>query len=485
MPDLRPIVFLLGVLITVASAVTMIPAAYAYYSIPLDIENARAFLVTSGVAILSGLPMMLFARGANFRLAPRQMYLLTVSSWILISLVGALPFMLSTMHMSVVNAIFESVSGLTTTGSTVMTGLADVPKSILLWRACQQWAGGIGIVVMVVAIMPHLRVGGMRLFRSEASDKSEKFTARSSKVAQAIGAVYLLLSVLCAAFYWMAGMDSFNAIVHAMTTVSTGGFSTSDLSMQQFASGTILWIATIFMFLAGLPFVLLSQMLQGNVTALKNDQQVRGYAVLVICSVVMMFTWLVYSYEMPLSQAVRIAAFNTVAILTTTGYTIIDYNVWGGFAVGALFFMTFVGACAGSTAGGMKIFRFQVAALMLKNHVRTMVHPRGVYSTTFNNRHVSDDIVSSIIAFTFVFGATIAVLAVALSLTGLDLVTSLSGAATAVANVGPGLGDTIGPAGNFSTLPDIAKWILVIGMLLGRLEILTVLVLFTGVFWRG
>ncbi len=483
--DLRPILFVIGVLLLIVAAMLLTPALYILVMDTGTDPNLGTFLRASSIAFIAGLPLAVFARGANFRLVPRQLYLLTVSCWVTISAFCAVPFVLSNLHLSVTDAVFESVSGITTTGSTVLTGLDTLSTSILLWRALLQWLGGIGIVVMVVAILPHLRVGGMRLFRSEASDKSEKFTARSGEVAKSIGVIYLGLSVACAIAYALAGMDVFNSIYHAMTTISTGGFSTSDLSMRQFADPDVIWVSSLFMFLSGLPFVLLAQFARGRRQPLFEDQQVRGYTYFVLAAAATISGWLAISYEMPLGDALRIATFSSISIITTTGYASIDYNLWGGLAVGAFFFMTFVGACAGSTAGGIKIFRFQVASLMLRNQVNAMIHPRGIFPTLYNRKPISDDIVTSVIAFSFVFAGTVAVMAVALSLTGLDLTTSLSGAATAVANVGPGLGDVIGPIGHFGSLSDAAKWILIFGMLMGRLEILTVLVLFTGAFWRG
>jgi trk system potassium uptake protein TrkH len=448
-------------------------------------SNLNSFLTTSVAALLTGLPLVYFTRGANFRLVPRQLYLLTVASWVTVSIFCAMPFALSNLNMSIVDSLFETVSGITTTGSTVLTGLDTLPASILIWRALLQWLGGIGIIVMVIAILPHLRVGGMRLFRSEASDKSEDLTLRAGEVAKSISKIYVMLSVACAISYKIAGMDTFNAIYHAMTTISTGGYSTSDLSMQQFANSNVIWVSIVFMFLSGLPLVLLVKFADGNRRALIYDQQVRGYSYIVAVAVISFTAWLSISYELSVSDALRIAAFNIISIITTTGYVIVDYNLWGGLAVGAFFFLTFVGACAGSTAGGFKIFRIQIAFQMLRNQINSMLHPRGVFPTLYNRKSISDEIVTSVIAFSFVFSATIALMAIALSLSGLDLITSLSGAATAVANVGPGLGDIIGPVGQFGSLPDTSKWILILGMLMGRLEILTVLVLFTRSFWRG
>jgi len=338
--------------------------------------------------------------------------------------------------------------------------------------------------VMVIAILPHLRVGGMRLFRSEASDKSEKFTARSSNVAKSIGTVYIGLSLTCALCYWLAGMDAFNAVYHAMTTISTGGFSTSDQSIRQFADADVIWIGSIFMFLSGLPFVLMVQFVRGRRKALINDQQVRGYAIFVAVAALSITAWLIAFYQLPFDEALKIATFSSVSIITTTGYVLIDYNLWGGLAVGAFFFMTFTGACAGSTAGGIKIFRFQIGALMLRNQFNAMVHPSGLFPMMYNRRPISEELVTSVMAFSFVFAGTVAIMAVALSLTGLDLTTSLSGAATAVANVGPGLGDIIGPMGHFGSLPAASKCVLIVGMVMGRLEIITVMVLFTAAFWR-
>jgi trk/ktr system potassium uptake protein len=482
--DLRPIIFVIGVLLLIVAAMLLVPAGYILIVSTATEPNLGAFVTASIAALLAGLPMVLFTRGANFRLMPRQLYLLTVASWVTVGIFCAVPFALSDLKMTVVDSLFETVSGITTTGATVLTGLDRVPTSILLWRALLQWLGGIGIVVMVVAILPHLRVGGMRLFRSEASDKSEKFTARSSEVAKSIGAVYLGLSLACAFCYWIAGMDGFNAVYHAMTTISTGGYSTSDLSMRQFADADVIWVSSAFMFLAGLPFVLMMQFARGRTRSLIDDQQVRGYTWFVVAAVASITSWLAVSYEMPFGEALRIATFSSISIITTTGYVSVDYNLWGGLAVGAFFFMTFTGACAGSTAGGIKIFRFQIAALMLRNQINAMLHPRGVFPTLYNRKPLSEEIVTSVVAFSFVFSGTVAVMAVALSLTGLDLTTSLSGAATAVANVGPGLGNVIGPTGHFGTLPEAAKWILIVGMLMGRLELLTVMVLFTASFWR-
>ncbi len=482
--DLRPIIFVISVLLLALSGMMLIPVVVVLADSPAD-GNLNAFLVSATVTAAAALPGLRLARHVQSRLVPRQLYVLTVASWCAVGVFSMLPFILSDLNMSAVDSAFEAVSGITTTGSTVLSGLSSLPNSILLWRALLQWLGGIGIILMVVTILPNLRVGGMRLFKSEASDQFEQDTVRAREFARLIGAAYLILSVLCTIAYSVAGMDWFNAIYHAMTTVSTGGYSTSDLSIRQFANPHIVWVGSLFMFLSGLPFMHYVQILHSGRTDLLKDQQVRVFTVFLATAALGMTVWLAVLYDMPLVTALRMAVFHTISIATTTGYVSADYNLWGGLAVGMFFFMTFVGACAGSTAGGIKIFRFQIAWIMLRNQLRLMVHPRGVFQGQFGGRPIAADVMSSVIAFSFVFATTIAVLAVALSLSGLDILTSLSGAATAVANVGPGLGDTIGPVGHFGSLTTVAKWLLIIGMLMGRLEILTVLVLFTSAFWRS
>jgi trk system potassium uptake protein TrkH len=413
------------------------------------------------------------------------MFLLTSLSWIAISAFSALPLMFSQLQLSYTDAFFESISGITTTGSTVLVGLDTMPRDILLWRALLQWLGGIGIIVMAIAILPFIRVGGMRLFQTESSDRSEKPFARAASTAKAIGTVYLALSMICAFAYWLAGMSLFDAITHAMTTLSTGGYSTYDSSLAHFPQPVIHWIAIVFMILGGLPFVQYVRLLKGDHRSLWYDRQVRTFLLFLTIVTLVVALDLYGSSTMRPEYALRVAALNITSVVTTTGYASADYTTWGHFAVVSFFFLTFVGACSGSTSGGIKIFRFQVAYLLLRNQLYKLIHPYVVMPLRYNDRAVTNEIVYSLVGFSFFFAVSVALLTLALALVGLDLVTSLSGAATALANVGPGLGDIIGPAGNFATLPDSAKWLLCFGMLLGRLEIMTVLVLFVPAFWRG
>jgi trk system potassium uptake protein TrkH len=377
------------------------------------------------------------------------------------------------------------MSGITTTGSTVIVGLDTAPPGILLWRAILQWLGGIGIIVMGVAILPILSVGGMQLVRAESSDLSEKILPRAAQIASAIGMIYLALTLACAVLYWYAGMNPFDAAAHAMTTIATGGFSTSDASIGGFASPAIEWIAITFMLLGALPFVLYIQATNGNVRALFRDTQVRWFLGIVVLAAGAIVIWLMAKFGLALPEAVRQAAFNTISVITGTGYATVDYGLWGTLPVASLFFLMCVGGCTGSTTGGIKIFRFTVLHAIASNQIARLVRPHGVFIPMFNRRPLTEAASIAVMAFVFMFALSFSVVALLLSALGLDYMTAMSGALTALANVGPGLGDTIGPSGNFSSLPEAAKWLLAGAMLLGRLELLTVLILFTPSFWRG
>jgi trk system potassium uptake protein TrkH len=387
-------------------------------------------------------------------------------------------------HISYTDAFFETMSGITTTGSTIFVGLDSMSPGILIWRSMLHWLGGIGFIGMAVAILPLLRVGGMRLFQTESSDWGEKVMPRSHMAAKYILLVYLALTLLGFLAFWAAGMTPFEAINHSMASISTGGFSTSDLSLANWQQPAVHWVAVLFMILGGLPFTLYVASLRGHRRALLRDHQVRGFIGFLLLTWLVFGTWLWANSEHAWLDAFRIVAVNVTSVVTTTGFALGDYTTWGSFAVLLFFYLTFIGGCSGSTSGGLKIFRFQVAFVLLKANLQQLVHPRAVIKQQYNNHNLDEDIVRSLITFSFFFTITIGVIALGLTLVGLDWVTALTGAATAVCNVGPGLGPIIGPAGNFATLPDTAKWLLTLGMLLGRLEILTVLVLFTRAFWK-
>jgi len=479
---IHPIILVLSFVLVLTAAMA-IPCALLALGEPSRIFSA--FLTTSLVCgAFSGMGFV-GASGKRFEVSSKQLYLITVSSWCLFAVVGALPLYLAMESLSFTDAFFESMSGITTTGSTILMGLDGMPKSLLLWRGILQWVGGIGIIMLGIAILPFLHIGGMRLFTTESSDWSGKSLPRAHTLIQNIGIVYISITLLACLSYHLAGMGMFDAVVHAMTTVSTGGFSNYDASVGHFDdSPAILWMGSLFMLLGSLPFGLYVSTMRGKSESLWQDSQVHGFLLFVAMVVLILSAERVLHSDLSFLDAMTHSAFNIISIITTTGYVSEDYTQWGSYAVVVFFYLMFVGGCSGSTAGAIKIFRFQIAVALLRNQLHLMRHPHAIYKTKYNGREVTDEIIRSIVAFTFYFGFTIAVLTFCLSLTGLDFLTGLSASVTAVTNVGPGLGDIVGPSGNFSSLSDIAKWLLTAGMLFGRLEIMTVLVLFTRTFWK-
>ncbi len=479
MINFKSITFVIGLTLSKLALFMWLPLLMAFFSGTAGTaEFLASAVLTHGIALL-------FVRSGykhTFRLNVRDMFVMTSLTWLVACAFATLPFLFLS-KLSFADAYFEAMSGLTTTGSTVMQGLDKMPPAILLWRSLLQWLGGIGFIVLAVAVLPYLNVGGMKLFQMESSDKSEKDSPRMSNVARNIVIVYLLLSISCCLSYWLSGMSFFEAINHAMTTLSTGGFSTSDSSMSTFSSQAQ-WVACIFMFLGGLPFILYVQSLRRREGLIFRDAQVRFFFWLVICVTLIMTFWLwqhqVFSFE----DALRITAFNIISVLTTTGYGLGDFGTWSNMTTVIFVFLMLFGACSGSTSGGFKLFRLQIAGALFQKQARQLMHPAGVFPQKYNSRPVNDAIVRSIVAFALSYLGVIIVSAVLLGLLDLGPLEAISGAITAVGNVGPGLGNIIGPSGNFSSLPDTAKWILSIGMMMGRLEILTVAVLFFPSFWQ-
>ncbi len=476
-----PILRILAMLLLVLSIFMLIPL----FLLMIERDGQMwpflwAFAVTFGTAV----GVILLTWGVQIELRPRQMFILTTSSWVVMSAFSSLPMQFGAPRLSMADAVFESVSAITTTGATVLVGIEHLSDGLKLWRGLMQWVGGVGIIVMAIAVLPFLRVGGMRLFQTESSDWSDKVLPRAGTVAKAIGLVYVGFTIVSIISYWLAGMLPLDAVVHGMTSVATGGFANYDASFGQYADNpVILWLSILSMLTGALPFVLYIRMARERSGVLWKDQQVRGLLALLVVVIALLTLYRVVR-GMEFFDALTQVAFNVVSVVTTTGYATDDYTVWGPLSAAAFFYLTFVGGCSGSTSGGMKVFRFQVGLIMLVNQLRYLVHANGVFVQRYNGRVLTEDQIRGVIAFSFFFFFTVAVLALGLSLMGLDLITALSGAASAVANVGPGIGDVIGPAGNFAPLPDAAKWMLSIGMLMGRLEILTVLVLLTPTFWR-
>lgn len=480
MINMQPVLFVIGLILSKIAIFMYIPTLVALFSkTPGFVDFGLSIIITHLAAFLC----LSLGKTDNFRLNVRDMFLITTMVWVISSAFAALPFVFIN-HISFTDAYFETMSGITTTGSTVLSNLDNMAPAIILWRSILQWLGGVGFIVMGVAILPFLNVGGMRLFHTESSDWSAKSSPRTRNVATSIIGVYILLTSICFIAYWYSGMSAFEAINHAMTTLSTGGYSTTDSSMNNF-SHSAQWVSIVFMFAGGLPFLLLIQAIRRRqLSVIYKDAQVRGFGYLIIFTSLMVSAWLVITRDYSSADALRVSMFNIVSVVTTTGFALDDFTAWGPFASVIFTFMLMVGGCSGSTSGGAKIFRFQIAFSLLKKHIQQLVHPSALFIQRYNNRTVNEEIVRAVVAFAITFILTILVLAMVLAATGLDTITSFTGAMTAVANVGPGMGSMIGPTGNFADLPNIAKWALSAGMLMGRLEILTVLVLMFPAYWR-
>lgn len=482
MKDLSPVTYIASIMLVLLSIFMSLPVLLVFFT---DSPNAMAFVNSAIFSLTLGVLGLVVTRGHSRYLKPRYMFILTVSSWVLVSVFAALPLYFSNLNLSLTDALFESISGITTTGSTVLTGLDQTAPDILLWRSILQWIGGIGIIGMFVAVLPFLGIGGMRLFTTESSEWTDKALPRMKTLGRGLMFVYLTFSLIAVLTYWASGMTFFDALNHGLTSIATGGFSTSDQSMGKFDSNLILIEASFFMILGALPFFLYVRELNGQHWVLWRDQQVRAFLLLVLVVAVAMTLYRWWNEHGDPFTTFAHTLFNITSIITTTGFASQDYQLWGPFAFAAFFFLMFVGGCSGSTSGGMKIFRFQLSMMVLREQFKRLLHPRAVLTRNFNGRAVSDEIIASMIAYAFVFLVCLLVGTLGLSLLGLDFITSLSGALTSLTNVGPGLGEVIGPAGTFQSLPDAAKWILCVGMIAGRLELLSVLVVLSPGFWKG
>jgi len=480
--NFRPILLVIGTLLVPLGLGMLVPALV---DASLGHRDWQVFVASSALTLFIGVGLYLSYRGAREALTIKQGFLLTTLTWVVLPAFAALPFIFSELKMSFTDSYFEAMSGLSTTGSTVIVGLDDAPPGILMWRSILQWFGGIGIIVMAIAILPMLKIGGMQLFRMESSDASEKILPRITQVAGAITGLYVFLSILCFSAYVIAGMPPFDAVAHAMTTIATGGFSTSDLSLAKFDTPLVEFFCVLFMVIGSLPFVLYLQAIRGRPQKLWRDSQVRFFLVMVIGLVFILAVWLTQTQGYSFGSALRYSSFNTVSILTGTGYAISAYDSWGSVATVFFFIIMFIGGCAGSTTCGIKVFRFQILFAVLGNQIKKISRPHAVYQAKFNGNPINEKVVESVLVFLFLFAASYMALVILLSLTGLDYITVLSGVSSTLANVGPGLGDIIGPAGTFKPLPDSAKWLMSFAMLLGRLELLTVLVLITPQFWKS
>ena len=444
-----------------------------------------SFIGAGIITIIFGVLFFLSNLNHDKKLNLQQAFLLTSLSWISIAIFGSLPFIFSSLELSITDALFESMSGITTTGSTIITNLNDSPKAILFWRAILQWLGGIGIIVMAITLMPIMNVGGMQLFKISTSDKSEKILPKSKEISIRLILIYSGLTFLCAFFYKTFGMNFFDSLTHSMTTIATGGFSNYNESIGYFNSPTIEITSIIFIILGSIPFIAYIKFLSGDKKIFISDSQIKSFAKIIIISILILFFYLVLQNKNFEEISLRAISFNVVSILTGTGYVTKEFDNWGSFPLIFFLILMFIGGCAGSTTCGIKIFRVQILYLFLINQLKKIIYPRGIFIIKYDNNSVDEKFMASIISFIYLYVIIFFIITALLSLSGLDFITSISGAATSISNVGPGLGTTIGPNGSFSLLPDFSKWVLSIGMILGRLELFAILVLFLPSFWRN
>ena len=480
MSNYKTVFFTLGVLQIILGISMIIPIVIQIIYGELDSSFIGAEIIT----IIFGILFFLANLDHDKKLNLQQAFLLTSLSWLCIAIFGSLPFFFSNLQLSITDSLFESMSGITTTGSTIIINLNDSPKGILLWRALLQWLGGIGIIVMAITLMPIMNVGGMQLFKISSNDASEKILPKSKEIALSLILIYSGLTFICSIFYKIFGMNYFDSITHAMTTIATGGFSNYNESIGYFNSATIEITAIIFIILGSIPFIAYIKFLNGNKRIFISDSQIRTFIKIIIISIIILFFYLAFQNKNLSEINLRSISFNVVSILTGTGYVTQQFDNWGNFPLIFFLILMFIGGCAGSTTCGIKIFRVQILYLFLVNQLKKIIYPRGIFVIKYDSNNVDDKFMSSIISFIYLYIIIFFFITALLSFSGLDFVTSISAAATSISNVGPGLGTIIGPNGNFSQLPDFSKWVLSFGMILGRLELFAILVLFLPSFWQ-
>ena len=479
MSNYKTVFFTLGILQIILGVSMFIPIIVQFFYSEID----SSFFGSSIVTIIFGTLFFLSNLDHDKKLNLQQAFLLTALSWISIAIFGSLPFVFSSIELSITDSFFESMSGITTTGSTIISDLENAPKGLLLWRAILQWLGGIGIIVMAITLMPIMNVGGMQLFKISSNDSSEKILPKSKEIALRLIYIYSGLTGLCAITYWIFGMDKFDSLTHSMTTIATGGFSNYNESIGYFNSLPIEVSSMFFIILGSIPFIAYIKFISGNKKIFLNDIQIKTFLKIIIFTVIILSIYLLFSNHENFS--LRSIFFNTISILSGTGYVNAEFDSWGSFPITLFLALMFIGGCAGSTACGVKIFRIQILYLFILNQLKKIIYPKGVFVIKYDQSAVDEKFIASIISFIYFYIVIFFILTALLSLTGLDFITAISGAATSISNVGPGLGPIIGPNGDFSSLPDLSKWILTVGMILGRLELFAILVLFLPSFWKN
>ena len=479
MSNYKTVFLALGILQIILGVSMIIPIAAQIIYDQLDSSFIGAAIIT----IIFGFLFFLSNLTQDKKLNLQQAFLLTALSWLSVAIFGSLPFIFSSLQLSITDAFFESMSGITTTGSTIITNLNDCPKAILLWRAILQWLGGIGIIVMAITLMPIMNVGGMQLFKISSNDASEKILPKSKEITLSLILIYLVLTFLCSFFYKVFGMSYFDSLTHSMTTIATGGFSNYNESIGYFDNANIEITAIIFIILGSLPFIAYIKFLNGDKKIFISDAQIKLFIKIILFSILILFLYLTIINKSFFEVSLRSISFNVISILTGTGYVTKGFDNWGSFPLIFFVILMFIGGCAGSTACGIKIFRIKILYEFLINQLKKIIYPRGIFIIKYEENTIDNKFIASIISFIYLYIIIFFMITALLSLSGLDFITSISGAATSISNVGPGLGTTIGPSGNFSSLPDFSKWILSLGMILGRLELFAILTLLLPSFW--
>ncbi len=480
MSNYKTVFFTLGILQIILGIFMIIPIVTQLIYNEFD----SSCVISSIITLVFGTLFLISNLDYEKKIDLHQAFLITSLSWISVAIFGSLPFFFSNLNLSFTDAFFESMSGITTTGSTIITNLEGAPKSLLIWRAILQWLGGIGIIVMAITLMPLMNVGGMLLFKVLNSDSSNEVLPSSKEISIKLIIIYISLTFACGISYKIFGMNIFDSLVHSMTTIATGGFSNYNDSIGYFNSSKIEIIAILFIILGSIPFISYIKYISGNKKIFYKDTQIQTFIKLIVLSVLILFVYLLFKDKNFSFSSIRSITFNVVSILTGTGYVTKEFDQWGSFPLFYFLILMFIGGCAGSTACGIKIFRVQILFKFIINQLKKIIYPRGIFIIKYENNNIDDKFLASIISFIYLYIIIFFIITALLSLTGLDFITSISGAATSISNVGPGLGSMIGPNGNFSELPEISKWILSLGMILGRLELFAILTLLLPSFWR-
>jgi len=482
MRDFRSVMHVIGLLLCIEAIAMTIPMITDLYFQNSDWDE---FFLSALITFFIGIVLYYSFRKEKIIIKVRQAFVLTILSWIIIAVFASLPFIFTSANLNYTDSFFEAISGITTTGATVINNLDELHQGILLWRSLLQWFGGIGIIVLAMAILPTLQIGGMQLLHMEQDDPYEKTLPKINQFVLELFILYSFLTIICAILYYLFGMSVFDSITHAMTTISTGGFSTHNSSFSFFDSFKIETISIIFMIVGSLPFVVFLKFIHGDRKSLITDDQIKLFFIILFFLILISTFWLNHNiYNNSLILSFRLTVFNITSILTGTGYTSTNYNLWGSFGLVIMIIIMFIGGCAGSTTGGIKIFRLQLLFRSTATQIKKLTQPHGVFVTTFNGKSVTDETFNSIMSFFFIYILIFILASISLSFFNLDFLTSFSAAASAISNVGPGIGSVIGPNSNYSSLPNGAKWILSFTMLIGRLELFTFLVILSISFWR-